>query len=215
MKSLIIASGLSISLSPLALAADQAAEKKFERTLSIANKDPWDLDVHGGGGFGNYTNKYGVNKTFGGYLAGVSIYNENLLDQQTATFTADILVDAANQQVIRKGFGVGTNWAVFGGKKRTIERLKTGVIVSQSNYSISWNNRLSYDSFTVTPVAVGIDNLDGSNVSWLTGLGINLFYGTESNLGLSLMSTVLSFSSSIEKSTQKSTEFGLAWRTYL
>jgi hypothetical protein len=202
-------------MTPSLEAATLGDDKKVTRTISVPSKDPWDYDVHGGAGFGTFKNKLGATKNFGGFMAGFALYNENLLDNQTVFVSGDFLIDAANNQVIRKGFGVGSNYALLGGKKRTVDRLKTGVFVTQNNFSLTWNNRLSYDSFTVTPTAVGIETLDGSNVSWLTGVGFNIFITTQTSLSISLMNTVLSYSSSVEKATQSSTELGLALRSYL
>ncbi|MBC7533282.1 MAG: hypothetical protein H7318_17055 [Oligoflexus sp.] len=211
----IILAALSFAVNLNALAATNGDDKKVTKTIAVPSKDPWDFDVHGGAGFGTFTNKLGVTKNFGGFIAGIALFNENLLDYQTGMISADFLLDAANNQVIRKGFSAGTNYALIGGKKRTIERLKMGTVVSQSNYSLSWNNRITYDSFTVTPTAVGLENLDGSNASYVTGIGFNIFITGQTSLSISLMNTVVSFAASVEKSTQKSTELGFALRSYL
>ncbi|RYZ58212.1 MAG: hypothetical protein EOP07_07745 [Proteobacteria bacterium] len=206
---------LLLAMPSLQAATSVGADKKVSRTIPVSSKDPWDVDVHGGAGFGTFTLKNGVNKSFGGLIAGLALYNESLLDNQTLYISGDFLIDQANQQVVRKGFGIGSNYAITGGKKRTIDRLKTGVIAHQNNYSISWNNRLSYDSFSSTPTQVGLETLDGSTMTILTGFGFNMFIGTQTSLGLSLMQSVMSFSASVEKSTQTSTELGFAIRSYL
>lgn len=192
-----------------------SAEKKVSRTIPVPNKDPWDYDVHGGAGFGDFTLKNGVKKSYGGYVAGATVYNESIFDNQTVYVSGDMLIDQANQQVIRKGFSLGTNYALIGGKKRIIERLKPGAFVSQNNFFVTWNNRLSYDSYSVTSTKLGIETLDGSVVSLLTGVGINMFISTQMSLGISLMQSVMSFSASVEKSSATTTELSVAFRTYL
>ncbi|MES2745523.1 MAG: hypothetical protein V4655_08845 [Bdellovibrionota bacterium] len=196
-------------------AVSNAGDKKVTKTISVPSIDPWDLDVHTGAGFGTFKNKDEVSKSFGGFLLGLGLYNERLLDRQTAFLSVDFLIDSATQQIIRKGFGIGTSWALLGGKKRTVERLKVGTAVSQNNLSLSWINRVMYDAYSITPSSIGIETLEGANISWTTGLGFQYLIGQDNSVGLSLQQTLLSFSASIEKSTASSTELTLAWRTYL
>ncbi len=200
---------------PTLWAATNSADKKVTKTIAVPSTDPWDLDVHTGAGFGTFKTKDEVSKSFGGFLLGLGLYNERLLDRQTAFLSVDFLIDSATQQVIRKGFGVGTSWALLGGKKRTVDRLKVGTAVSQNNLSLSWVNRVTYDVYSITPSAIGIETLEGANISWTTGLGFLYLIGPDSSVGLGLQQTLLSFSASIEKSTASSTELTLAWRTYL
>ncbi len=192
-----------------------ASEKKAGKTIRVPSTDPWDYDVHTGAGFGTFTNKDEIKKAFGGVLAGISLYNEKIFDSQTALLKADVLIDGGTQQIIRKRLAVGTDWPLLGGKKRTIERFKAGTAVSQSNFNLSWSNTLAYDLFTITPNAVGIENLQGSHLGWSTGIGLQWVYGEDASLGLKVEQTLMSFASSIEKSKSASTDLIISLRNYL
>ncbi len=205
----------AIWVSPQLLAAPLKSEKKVGNTIRVASTDPWDYDVHSGVGFGTFTNKDEVQKSFGGVIAGITLYNERIFESQTAHATADILIDGQSQQIIKKSLSLGTDWAFVGAKKRTVERFKAGTAVSQSSFSLNWINSLAYDSFTITPNAIGIDNLQGSHMGWSTGLGLHWLLTEDASLSLRLEQTLLSFASSIEKSKSSSTDFSFGIRSYL
>lgn len=197
------------------LAAASESGKKVTRTIAVSSVDPWDFDVHTGAAFGTFKNKDEVTKTFGGFLGGIKLYNESIFDEQTAFLSLDLLIDAESQQIIRKGASIGAAWAFLGGKKRTIERMKVGTAVAQNELALSWINQMNYNSYSITPQAIGIESLEGSNISWSSGFGFHWLIYRDSSLGLSLQQTLFAFSASIEKSTASSTELTLAWRSYL
>ncbi|MCX6131431.1 MAG: hypothetical protein NTX25_20505, partial [Proteobacteria bacterium] len=62
---------------------------------------------------------------------------------------------------------------------------------------------------------VGALELNGSNAHLDTGFRMTWRTGSQSSLGLDLMVSVLSLATSIEKSTQNSTELSFGWRNYL
>jgi hypothetical protein len=93
--------------------------------------------------------------------------------------------------------------------------LKVGTAVSQNNLSLSWQNRVVYAAYSITPSAIGIETLEGANISWISGLGLQWMLGQDSSVGLNVQQTLLCFSASIEKSTAVSTELVFSWRTYL
>ncbi len=198
-----------------AIGQDRDNDAKISKTITVAGKDPWDLDLHFGAGFGTFTTKDNFSKSFGGLLTGIAVYNEYLIPRFTSSAAFDLLIDGGSLQVIRKGFSGSLTWNFLGGKKQQIYRLKPGTFASNNNLSLGWVWRLGYDSFSATPSAVGALELTGSNVHLDTGLRTSWKYGSQSSLGLELMVTVLSMAMSIEKSTQSATEVSIAWRYYL
>ncbi len=198
-----------------AVAQDRDAEGKVNKTIAVPSKDPWDLDLHFGAGFGNFTTKDNFSKSFGGLLSGVTVYNEYLLARFTTSAGFDLLIDGGSLQVIRKGLHAGLTWNFMGGKKQQVYRLKAGTFASSNDLALGWVWRLGYASFSATPSAVGALELTGSNLHLDTGLRLTWKYGSQSSLGLDAMLTVLSMAMSIEKSTQRSTEFTFSWRYYL
>ncbi len=198
-----------------AVAQDRDAEGKVNKTIAVPSKDPWDLDLHFGAGFGNFTTKDNFSKSFGGLLTGMTIYNEYLLSRFTTSAGFDLLIDGGSLQVIRKGLHTGLTWNFLGGKKQQVYRLKAGTFASSNDLALGWAWRLGYASFSATPSAVGALELTGSNLHLDTGLRLTWKYGSQSSLGLDVMLTVLSMAMSIEKSTQRSTELTFSWRYYL
>lgn len=198
-----------------ALAQDRDTDARVSKTISVSAKDPWDLDLHFGAGFGTFTTKDNFSKSFGGLLAGAAIYNEYLLPRFTSAVALDLLIDGDSLQVIRKGVVGSIAWNFLGGKKQQVYRLKPGTFASTNSLALGWVWRLGYATFSATPSAVGALELTGSNVNLDTGLRLMWKYGSQSSLGIDAIVTVLSMATSIEKSTQKSTELAFAWRYYL
>jgi len=206
--------GLVLLSGPL-LAQERDSDAKVSKSIQVTTKDPWDLDLHMGAGFGTFTTKDNFAKSFGGLLTGVAVYNEYLFPRFTSSAALDLLIDGASLQVIRKGFSGSLAWNFLGGKKQQIYRLKPGTFASSNDLSVGWVWRLGYDSFSATPSAVGALELTGSNIHIDTGLRLHWKYGSQSSLGLESMITVVSMAMSIEKSTQKATELTFSWRYYL
>jgi hypothetical protein len=211
MKKLLLLLGLT---SP-ALAQDRDAEGKVSKSIPIPTKDPWDLDLHFGIGFGTFTGKDNFSKSFGGLLTGATLYNEYLFSRLTSAAGFDLLIDGDSLQVIRKGVQGSLTWNFLGGKKQQIHRLRAGTFASSNDLALGWVWRLGYASFSATPSAVGALELTGSNLHLDTGLRLTWKYGSQSSLGLDAMITVLSMAMSIEKSTQRATELTCSWRYYL
>jgi hypothetical protein len=204
-----------IVLASPALAQDRDGEAKVSKTISVSSKDPWDLDLHFGAGFGTFTTKDNFSKSFGGLLTGMAVYNEYLLPGFTAAAALDLLIDGGSLQVIRKGVLGSLTWNFLAGKKQQIYRLKPGTFASSNPFALGWVWRLGYASFSATPSAVGALELTGSNVHLDTGLRMSWRYGNQASLGIDATFTVLSLAMSIEKSTQKATELIFCWRYYL
>jgi len=205
---------LALLASP-ALAQDQDGDVKLSKTIPVTSKDPWDLDLHFGAGFGTFTTKDNFSKSFGGLLTGMAVYNEYLLPGFTAAAALDLLIDGGSLQVIRKGVHGSLSWNFLGGKKQQIYRLRPGTFASTNPFALAWVWRLGYASFSATPSAVGALELTGSNVHLDTGLRLTWKYGNQSSLGMDAIITVLSMAMSIEKSTQRATELTFSWRYYL
>ncbi|WP_141732904.1 hypothetical protein [Oligoflexus tunisiensis] len=206
---------LLLMLTAPAFAQDRDGEGKVTKTIPVPTKNPWDLDLHFGAGFGTFTTKDNFSKSFGGLLTGMSVYNEYLFSRFSSAAALDLLIDAGSLQVIRKGVNGSLTWNFLGGKKLQIHRLKPGILASSNTFGLGWVWRLGYASFSATPSAVGALELTGSNVHLDTGLRLTWKYGTQASLGLDVMTTVLSMAMSIEKSTQNASEFTLSWRYYL
>jgi hypothetical protein len=206
---------LLLVLSAPAFAQDRDSEGKVSKTIPVPATHPWDLDLHFGAGFGNFTTKDNFSKSFGGLLAGMAVYNEYLFSRFSSAAGLDLLIDSDSLQVIRKGVHGSLSWNFLGGKTLQIHRLKPGIVASSNGFGLGWVWRLGYASFSATPSAVGALELTGSNVHLDTGLRFTWKYGTQSSVGLDVMATVVSMAMSIEKSTQKATEFTLSWRYYL
>jgi hypothetical protein len=202
-------------LASTAVAQDRDAESKVTKTIPIPAKDPWDLDLHFGAGFGTFTTKDNFSKSFGGLLTGATVYNEYLLSRFTSSAGFDFLIDGGSLQVIRKGVHGSLAWNFLGGKKQQIHRLRAGTFASSNDLALGWAWRLGYASFSATPSAVGALELIGSNLHLDTGLRLTWKYGSQSSLGVDAMVTLLSMAMSIEKSTQSATELTLSWRYYL
>lgn len=198
-----------------AVAQDRDAESRVSKTIPVPVKDPWDLDLHFGAGFGTFTTKDNFSKSFGGLLTGVTLYNEYLLSRFTSSAGFDFLIDGGSLQVIRKGAHGSLTWNFLGGKKQQIYRLRPGTFASTNTLALGWVWRLGYASFSATPSAVGALELTGSNIHLDSGLRLTWKYGSQSSLGIDAMVTLLSMAMSIEKSTQRATELTLSWRYYL
>jgi hypothetical protein len=206
---------LTLLMASPALAQDRDTEGRINKTIPVPAKDPWDLDVHFGAGFGTFTTKDNFSKSFGGLLTGITLYNEYLFQRFTSAAALDLLIDGGSLQVIRKGVHGSLAWNFLGGKKQEIYRLKPGVWASSNDLSLAWLWRLGYASFSATPSAVGALELTGSNLHLDTGLRMTWKFGSQSSMGLDATITALSMAMSIEKSTQRSTELTLSWRYYL
>ncbi|HET9236849.1 MAG TPA: hypothetical protein VFO10_06340 [Oligoflexus sp.] len=202
-------------LASSAVAQDRDSETRVSKTIPVPAKDPWDLDLHFGAGFGTFTTKDNFSKSFGGLLTGASVYNEYLLSRFTSSAGFDFLIDGGSLQVIRKGVHGSLVWNFLGGKKQQIHRLRAGTFASSNDFALGWAWRLGYASFSATPSAVGALELTGSNLHLDTGLRMTWKYGSQSSLGVDAMVTLLSMAMSIEKSTQRATELTLSWRYYL
>lgn len=200
---------------PSALSQENDGEARVAKTILVPPKDPYDLDLHLGAGFGTFTTKDNFAKTFGGMLLGATLYNETLLQRLTSSASFDLLIDGSSLQVIRKGFSGAFAWNFLGGKKQQIYRLKPGIYASSNPLALAMVWRIGYDSFAATPTAVGALELNGSNAHLDTGFRMTWRTGSQSSLGLDLMVSVLSLATSIEKSTQNSTELSFGWRNYL
>jgi hypothetical protein len=211
MKKLLLLSFLASS----AVAQDRDGESRVSKTIPVLAKDPWDLDLHFGAGFGTFTTKDNFSKSFGGLLTGASVYNEYLVSRFTSSAGFDFLIDGGSLQVIRKGVHGSLAWNFLGGKKQQIHRLRAGTFASSNDFALGWVWRLGYASFSATPSAVGALELTGSNLHLDTGLRMTWKYGSQSSLGVDVMVTALSMAMSIEKSTQRATELTLGWRYYL
>lgn len=211
MKKLLLLSFLASS----AVAQDRDGESRVSKTIPVPAKDPWDLDLHFGAGFGTFTTKDNFSKSFGGLLTGASVYNEYLVSRFTSSAGFDFLIDGGSLQVIRKGVHGSLAWNFLGGKKQQIHRLRAGTFASSNDFALGWVWRLGYASFSATPSAVGALELTGSNLHLDTGLRMTWKYGSQSSLGVDVMVTALSMAMSIEKSTQRATELTLGWRYYL
>jgi hypothetical protein len=196
-------------------AQDREGEAKVSKSIPVPAKDPWDLDLHFGAGFGTFTTKDNFSKSFGGLLTGATVYNEYLFPRFTTAAGFDLLIDGGSLQVIRKGAHGSLTWNFLGGKKQQVYRLRAGTFASGNDLALGWVWRLGYASFSATPSAVGALELTGSNLHLDTGLRLTWKYGSQSSLGLDVMVTALSMAMSIEKSTQRATELSLAWRYYL
>lgn len=197
------------------MAQDKEGDAKVQKTIIVATKDPWDLDLHFGAGFGTFTTKDNFSKSFGGLLTGATVYNEYLFPRFTGAASFDLLIDGGSLQVVRKGFAGSITWNFLGGKKQQVYRLKPATFASSNPLSLGWVWRVGYDSFSATPSAVGALELTGSNVHLDTGLRLTWRIGSQSNLGVETMITVLSLAMSIEKSTERATELAFSWRYYL
>ena len=191
------------------------AEVRVAKTIMVPPKDPLDLDLHMGAGFGTFTTKDNLTKSFGGLLVGGTLFQETMLSRFTASSSIDLLIDGGSLQVIRTGIAGALTWNFLGGKKQQIYRLKPATFASSNPLSLGWVWRIGYDSFAGTPAAIGALALTGSNSHLDSGFRTTYRMGNSASMSLDLMTTVLSLAASIEKSTQKATELSFGWRYYL
>ncbi len=215
MKLRNLSSLLLLSLAAPLLGQQKTEDKKAMKTISTPSSKAWDLALATGASFGTYSSKTTDTKNFGGIALVGDWFSDALMDWGTSSVRASLLVDLQNKQIVRKGIALGESFYLLGGKKRDLDRIKLGTIVSTTRHNLAFPLRLSQNFFSASPVTAGAKDLSGTTINLESGLVYSLNLDSGLSLSFELGLTLLSLSNSVERAKEASTEVLFSARKYL
>jgi hypothetical protein len=143
-----------------------------------------------------------------------AMLNRDLAPSWTGSLQFQVLLDVANQQMIRQGLAGTLSYHILGGARRLVTPGNTLKLTSANNYNLSIDVRGGIFDYAAANKRDPTENVSGGIWEMAVGIEYRRDLSEQNALGASLMISTLTLPASVERLATKTRELLFFWRTY-